>query len=122
MNRPSESNYQAIVAAPGFSIGVRCDEMEVHAIEYLELRSALAPKNALAAEAVRQLTAYLADPDTETARQSMLASLKTVEAASLSSPRNTELLETLAQGYCGYAFMFLEDSEPARAAALLGLV
>lgn len=63
MNRPSESSYQAIVAAPGFSIGVRCDEVEVHAIEYLEPCSALAPRNALAAETVRQLSAYLADPE-----------------------------------------------------------
>lgn len=64
------------------------------------------------------MPAYLADPDTETARQAMLASLKTVEAAQLSSPRNTAMLNTLAQGYCGYAFMFLEDGSPARASAM----
>lgn len=54
--------YQAIVAAPGFSIGVRCDESEVSAISYLEPCAEQAPANALAAEVVRQLRAYLADP------------------------------------------------------------
>lgn len=55
--------YQAVVSAPGFSIGVRCDEAEIHAIDYLEPRSEVAPSNALALEATRQLKAYLADPD-----------------------------------------------------------
>ncbi len=54
--------YQAIVAAPGFFIGVVCDEMWVTGIEYLPAGSEKAPKNPLAAEAVRQLRAYLADP------------------------------------------------------------
>ena len=53
--------YQALVAAPGFCIGVRCDEHEIHALDYLEPCPELAPKNALATEAVRQLRAYLAD-------------------------------------------------------------
>ncbi|MDD4004738.1 MAG: TRAP transporter TatT component family protein [Elusimicrobiaceae bacterium] len=64
------------------------------------------------------MPAFLTDPDTETARQSLLGALKTVEAAQLSSPRNTGLLDTLAQGYCGYAFMFLEDGNPERASAM----
>jgi len=55
--------YQAVVSAPGFSIGVRCDEAEIHAIDYLEPRAEVAPSNALALEAARQLKAYLADPD-----------------------------------------------------------
>ncbi len=57
------STYQAIVAAPGFSLGVTCDEDEITGIEFLEPCPALAPATALAAEAVRQLEAYLANPD-----------------------------------------------------------
>ena len=56
-------DYQLVVAALGFGIGVRCDEMEIFAIEYLEPRPELKPANALAAEAGRQLRAYLADPE-----------------------------------------------------------
>ena len=53
--------YQLVVAAPGFAIGLRCDEMEIHSIEYLEPGLEVKPANALAAEAGRQLRAYLAD-------------------------------------------------------------
>ena len=55
--------YQAIVAAPGFCVGVRCDEMEIHALHYLAEGVEQAPTNALAAEAVRQLRAYIVDGD-----------------------------------------------------------
>ena len=55
--------YQAIVAAPGFCVGVRCDVCEVLAMDYLEPCAEQAPDNVLAAEAERQLRAYLADPD-----------------------------------------------------------
>ena len=54
--------FQAIVAAPGFCVGVRCDERELLAIQYLEPCAEQAPANALAAEAERQLRAYFADP------------------------------------------------------------
>jgi methylated-DNA-[protein]-cysteine S-methyltransferase len=60
-----EHNYQAVVAAPGFCIGVRCDEDEIHAVNYLEPCPQVLPKNALAAEAARQLRAYLSDDDFE---------------------------------------------------------
>ena len=53
--------YQAIVAAPGFCIGVRCDEHEIHALEYLQPCPEVLPENALATETVRQLRSYLAD-------------------------------------------------------------
>jgi len=62
MNRHPEQNYQAIVAAPGFCLGVRCDEMEIHEIEFLEPRAEQSPSNPLAAETARQLRAYLSDP------------------------------------------------------------
>ena len=55
--------YQTVVSAPGFSIGVRCDEAEIHAIDYLEPLAEVLPENALAFEAARQLKAYLANPD-----------------------------------------------------------
>lgn len=58
-----EAPYQAIVAAPIFCLGVRCDEAEVLALEFLPLRPEQAPSNAMAAETVRQLRAYLADSD-----------------------------------------------------------
>ena len=57
------THYQTVVLAPGFSIGVRCDEAEIHAIDYLEPRAEVSPENALAFEAARQLKAYLANPD-----------------------------------------------------------
>ena len=59
----TEKAYNAIVAAPGFAIGVRCSLDEILAIDYLEPRTEQAPDTPLAAEAVRQLRAYLADPD-----------------------------------------------------------
>lgn len=57
------THYQAIVAAPGFALGVRCNDDEITAIEFLEARPEQAPETPLAAEAVRQLRAYIADPD-----------------------------------------------------------
>ena len=59
----TEGIYQTVVSAPGFSIGVRCDEAEIHSIEYLEPRTEVAPANALAFEAAHQFKVYLADPD-----------------------------------------------------------
>ncbi|AXS81386.1 methylated-DNA--[protein]-cysteine S-methyltransferase [Dechloromonas sp. HYN0024] len=55
--------YQAIVAAPGFALGIQCSDDEITHIDFLEPRPALAPASPLAAEAVRQIEAYLADPD-----------------------------------------------------------
>ncbi|HEX6736244.1 MAG TPA: methylated-DNA--[protein]-cysteine S-methyltransferase [Azonexus sp.] len=59
----ADAGFQAVVAAPGFALGIRCDADELTAIEYLEAQPAQAPQTALAAEAVRQLEAWLADPD-----------------------------------------------------------
>jgi methylated-DNA-[protein]-cysteine S-methyltransferase len=55
-------DYAAIVAAPGFSLGVRCNEDEITGIEFLEPRAEIAPKSLLAKETVRQLRAWLKDP------------------------------------------------------------
>ena len=54
--------YQAVVVAPGFSLGVCCDADEITAIDFLAPRADMAPATPLAKEAVRQLRAYLKDP------------------------------------------------------------
>jgi len=54
--------YSAILSAPGFSIGVRCNEDEITEIIYLEPQTEVVPKAALAQDAVRQLRAWLKDP------------------------------------------------------------
>ena len=58
--RPNQT-YQAIVAAPGFCLGVQCDGDEITGIDFLEPRPEVAATTPLAAEAVRQLKAYLRD-------------------------------------------------------------
>jgi methylated-DNA-[protein]-cysteine S-methyltransferase len=63
MNKHPEQNYQTIIAAPMFCLGVHCDEMEIHQIEFLEPCKELTPTNPLAAEAARQLRAWLTDAD-----------------------------------------------------------
>ena len=63
MDKQPDPIYQDVIAAPTYCLGVRCDEFEIHQIEFLEARSENAPTNALAAEASRQLRAYLADAD-----------------------------------------------------------
>ncbi|WP_415033441.1 methylated-DNA--[protein]-cysteine S-methyltransferase [Azonexus sp.] len=54
--------YDAIVAAPGFCLGVQVGEIEVTGIDFIEPCPPQAPANPVAAEVVRQLTAYLNDP------------------------------------------------------------
>ena len=61
----SKNAFQAIVAAPGFSLGLRCNDDDITEIEFLEPCAAQAPKIPLAKEAVRQLRAYLKDPSFE---------------------------------------------------------
>ena len=55
-------SYRAVVAAPGFSLGVACTDDEVTGIDFLEPRAEQKPDTLLARETVRQLRAYLADP------------------------------------------------------------
>lgn len=57
------SAYDTVVAAPAFSIGVRCDEAMIYEIVYLPPQAAQAARNLLAGEAARQLQAWLKDPD-----------------------------------------------------------
>lgn len=56
------TEFQAIIPASGFSLGIHCDDDEIIEIEYLEPGLTQAPRGLLAAEAVRQINAYLADP------------------------------------------------------------
>ena len=58
----SRTAFAAVVGAPGFSLGVVCDGDWIEEIEFLPPRPEVAPAGALAAETVRQLHAYLADP------------------------------------------------------------
>lgn len=59
-------DYDAVLAAPGFKIGVRCSADEVRLIDYLPQSTAeIAPKSPLAKEVVHQLRAYLKDPTFE---------------------------------------------------------
>ncbi len=58
----NDKAYGAIVEAPGFALGVSCSAEEITAIEFLPPQAALAPSSPLAAEAVRQIRAYLQDP------------------------------------------------------------
>ncbi len=60
----TERTYDAVVAAPGFSLGVSCDgEDWVEEIEFIEPRREQKARTPLAAEVARQLHAYLEDPD-----------------------------------------------------------
>jgi methylated-DNA-[protein]-cysteine S-methyltransferase len=56
------SAYNTIIAAPGFALGVRCTAEEILAIEYLPAQPEQPADSPLAAEAARQLRAYLSDP------------------------------------------------------------
>ena len=58
----TDQPYDAVVAAPVFALGIRCDDDEVTRIDFLEPRPEIAPTTPLAAETVRQLRAWLADP------------------------------------------------------------
>lgn len=57
--------FAAIVSAPGFALGICCDDDWVTEIIFLPPQKAQAPKQPLAMEVVRQLRAYLADPHFE---------------------------------------------------------
>ena len=65
MKAPQDRQYQAIVSAPGFAIGVCCDDDEITGLDFLPQQPEIAPATPLAAEAVRQVRAYLADPGFE---------------------------------------------------------
>ncbi len=60
----TDKTYDAVVAAPTFALGIRCDgEDWIEEIEFIEPRREQKAKSPLAAEAARQLHAFLKDPD-----------------------------------------------------------
>ncbi len=65
-----------------------------------------------------QILAMQEERDPKLAEQAIPANLKILEGLLKQDPDNTWILENLAEGFCGYAFSFLEDTEPARASSL----
>lgn len=61
----SGTAYNAIVCAPGFALGIQCNDDEITHIDFLEPQAGQPANTPLAGEAVRQLQAYLADPKFE---------------------------------------------------------
>ena len=55
-------SYQAVVTTPTFSLGIRATADEIVGLHYLTPRAETKPANALAAEAMRQVRAWVVDP------------------------------------------------------------
>ncbi|RTL55768.1 MAG: methylated-DNA--[protein]-cysteine S-methyltransferase [Rhodocyclaceae bacterium] len=63
MNKhPAPQPWQAVVAAPGFCLGIHCTEDEITDIHFIEAQAEVAALLPLAKEAVRQLRAWLKNP------------------------------------------------------------
>jgi len=62
------------------------------------------------------MTALLSESDLAFARSGMESDLKLLEGLINVSPEDEELLVLAAQGYSGYALIYLEETEPERAA------
>ena len=62
--------------------------------------------------------ATLDEPDYQLAREAMPAQLKLVETLIVAEPANRDLRRLAAEGFAGGAFLFIEDSDPARAKGL----
>lgn len=65
-----------------------------------------------------QIRAMQEERDPILAEKAIPANLKMLEGLLKQDPDNTWILENLAEGFCGYAFSFLEDTEPERASLL----
>jgi len=61
------------------------------------------------------IEALLAESDSELARTGLESELKLLEGLLNLKPDDRQMLVLAAQGFAGYALMFLEDEEPARA-------
>jgi methylated-DNA-[protein]-cysteine S-methyltransferase len=57
--------FAAVLPAPTFALGIRCNADEITEITYLEPQAEVKPTTPLAKEAVRQLRAYLNDASFE---------------------------------------------------------
>ena len=62
--------------------------------------------------------AALDEPDWQLGRDAMASQLKLVETLLASDPGNRPLQRLAAEGFGGYAFLFVEDAEPRRAKGL----
>ena len=62
--------------------------------------------------------ATLDEPDYQLARDAMPAQLKLIETLIVSEPADRGLRRLAAEGFAGGAFLFFEDSDPARAKGL----
>jgi hypothetical protein len=60
----------------------------------------------------------LEEPDYQLGRDAVAAQLKLIETMLVSDPENLPLHRLLAEGFGGYAFLFVEDTEPNRAKGL----
>lgn len=65
-----------------------------------------------------QYAAINEETDLALAAQAIPASLKMMEGLLKEDPDNPNLLGKLAEGFCGYAFGFVEDDNPKRASSL----
>ena len=65
-----------------------------------------------------QILAMQEERDPALAEKAIPGNLKMLEGLLKQDPDNTWILENLAEGFCGYAFSFLEDTEPGRASSL----
>jgi hypothetical protein len=62
------------------------------------------------------MQALYREPDVQLARDSFAPNIELLEGMLVNDPGNVKLQEYAAQAYYGYAFGFVEDSDPARAA------
>jgi len=61
------------------------------------------------------LSSVFSQPDPQYVKEALPANLQLMEILLESHPDNKRLLINTAQGFCGYALMFLEDESPERA-------
>jgi len=65
-----------------------------------------------------QYTSINEETDPALAQQAIPASLKMLEGLLKGDLENESLLKNLSEGFCGYAFSFVEDTDPQRASRL----
>ncbi|QPJ65410.1 MAG: hypothetical protein G3M78_08410 [Candidatus Nitrohelix vancouverensis] len=65
-----------------------------------------------------QVESMRAESDLILARESIPSNLKIMEGLLKGDPKNVNLLEYLAEGFCSYAFSYVRDEDPARASVL----
>ncbi|OGR51683.1 MAG: hypothetical protein A2049_10295 [Elusimicrobia bacterium GWA2_62_23] len=63
----------------------------------------------------RGLPAVFSQSDPQYVKEALPANLQLMEILLKSDPDNKDMLVNAAQGFCGYAFMFLEEDQPERA-------